>query len=296
MNRSIILLLSCLWLIQCANGIEREVKSAVEITRDSLIADSMDQSIFKEKWHLAATIKGGLRTKTLALMRSFVGTPYGIRTLDQCDTERLVINLRTLDCWTSVECCLAIALISSDLKPDYERYQNQVQNLRYHNGIIEGYGSRIHYFCDWILQNETKGYFRDITSELGGIPYVKNITYITDAPAYYTKANNPVAQQKIHTAQLKVTAHKWHYFPKQNVASIESKIQEGDIIVFTSAIPNLDVQHQGFAIKQQGRIHLLHASSSGKKVMISPKPLPNYLADIAQLSGIIVIRIMDNQY
>lgn len=300
------LLLYCLLLVQCTGNQSHSVPavaSAAEQTtkapsavfnRDSLIADSLDQIIFREKLGIATRTPGGLRAKTLAVMRSFLGTPYTSGTLDGYDTERLVINLRGLDCWTSVECCLAIALTALDSTPDYAHYRNQVQNLRYHDGTIDGYGSRIHYFCDWILQNSQKNWFRDVTAELGGVPYKKQITYITDMPSYYPQADDPIAWKKIHAAQTAVSAHAWHYIPKQKVAAMENRIEEGDIIVFTSARPTLDVEHQGFAVQQQGRIYLLHASSTGKKVMISPKPLVNYLAGVSKMSGIMVVRVMDN--
>jgi len=265
------------------------IAQPAHFNRDSLIADSIDQRIFNQKLRIATETAGGIKAKTLAVMRSFLGTPYGTGTLDGFNTEHLVINLRALDCWTSVECCLAIAVTASDSTPDYRRYRDLVRSLRYHDGIIDGYGSRIHYFCGWILQNEQKGWFRDVTAELGGIAYKKNITYITDVPFYYPQADDPIAREKINAAQKRISAHAWHYFPKHQVAGMESKIQEGDIIVITSSRPNLDVEHQGFAIKKNGRIHLLHASSTGKKVMITPKPLSNYLAGIPKMSGIMVV-------
>ena len=303
MKFSVMLLPIWLLLIHCTgNNIhiapdhqavaEKNVETThTSLNRDSLIEDSIDQRIFREKLRIASMSAGDIRAKTLAVMRSFIGTPYGTGTLDGFATEHLVINLRALDCWTSVECCLAIALTASDSTPDYPRYREYVRQLRYHDGIIENYGSRIHYFCGWILQNEQKGWVRDVTAELGGIPYKKNITYITDVPFYYPQADDPIVWKKINAAQKQISSHQWHYFPKQKVASMESKIKEGDIIVLTSSRPNLDVEHQGFAIKKDGRIHLLHASSTGKKVMVTPKPLSNYLAGIPQMSGIIIVRM-----
>ena len=67
-------------------------------------------------------------------------------------------------------------------------------------------------------------------------------------------------------------------------------IQTGDIIALTSAIKGLDITHTGFAIrKEDGRIHLLHASSKGK-VEISELPLADYLQGIKHNTGIIVAR------
>jgi len=64
----------------------------------------------------------------------------------------------------------------------------------------------------------------------------------------------------------------------------------GDIIALATSIKGLDVTHTGFALKMpNGRIHLLHASSSGE-VKISEEPLADYLKKIKNNIGIIVAR------
>ena len=48
-----------------------------------------------------------------------------------------------------------------------------LETIRYRNGVLDGYPSRLHYFTDWIRNNEQKGLVRDITSELGGTEHKK---------------------------------------------------------------------------------------------------------------------------
>jgi hypothetical protein len=79
---------------------------------------------------------------------------------------------------------------------------------------------------------------------------------------------------------------------KSKVASIENKIIEGDLIAMTSTIEGLDCNHVGIAILINGRIHLLHASSSLKKVVISEKPLADYLEGVKKDAGIMVLRVL----
>jgi hypothetical protein len=55
----------------------------------------------------------------------------------------------------------------------------------------------------------------------------------------------------------------------------------------------LDVVHVGFAKRHNNRIHLLHASLDEKKVVISSKPLAEYLIGNKNQSGIMVARAVN---
>jgi hypothetical protein len=68
-------------------------------------------------------------------------------------------------------------------------------------------------------------------------------------------------------------------------------IKDGDIIAFTTDIDGLDVSHTGFAIFQNNRLHLLHASTRTNMVEISPVPLDEYLAPLRRVTGILVARV-----
>ena len=83
----------------------------------------------------------------------------------------------------------------------------------------------------------------------------------------------------------------YYYIPKTEIAKIENQIEDGDIISICTNVVGLDFSHEGFAIRQNGRIYLLHASSENKKVMISELPLVDYLASHKAQIGIVVARI-----
>lgn len=245
-----------------------------------------DSLLFMEK-QKRALAESGLAAKTMAVARTFVGTPYVNGTLDCSSTECLIVNLSQLDCWTFVENSLAIAMAEPG---DFQSYKTHLQQLRYWGGHVEGYGSRIHYFTGWLLQNEKRALFQDLTESMGGIPYRKKIGYISARPARYPKIKNPEILQSIRAAERRINAHAWFYIPKNRVAQMENQIQEGDIVSLTAWKPELDIAHQGFAIKINGRIHLMHASSLGKKVVITKQPLPEYLATQVGQTGIMVAR------
>lgn len=259
---------------------------------DTFVMDTpADRRIFEQKWHIARKTPGGMSKKALAVMQSFLGTPYGYHLLDHSSEEHLTVNLRALDCWTSIEICLAVALTAEDTAADYRHFCSILRQLRYRDGITNGYGSRLHYFSEWILQNARNGYVEDVTEVLGGVPFQKTVSFMTDNPVMYPQALNPESVQGIRAGQEAINRHKWHYFPKKQVASIEQKLRSGDLLVLTSVEHNLDVEHQGVAVRKNGKIYLLHASSTGKKVLVSSQPLSRYLALVPQMSGLIVARL-----
>jgi len=259
------------------------------IKRAFPVSSPRDSVIFLEKQKVAAQANS-LTAKTLAVAQSFLGTPYTTGTLDRNATEQLVMNLRQLDCWTLMENSLAISQTGGD---DFETYQSHVQQLRYWGGTINGYGSRIHYFSGWLLQAEKNGYLRDLTQEMGGVRYRKKINYITARPAKYPKIRDTATLRALQAAEKRINAHEWYFIPKSKVAAMEKQIQDGDLIMLTSAKRDLDISHQGFAVRRNGRVHLLHASSLSKKVIISKQPLPQYMAAQKGQSGIMVARLVD---
>lgn len=248
-----------------------------------------DSLLFVEKRETGASHAGRI-AKTLAIARSFTGTPYVTGTLDVNADERLVVNLRQLDCWTLVENSVAIALTGEN---SFETYCNYLQELRYWGGTVDGYGSRIHYFSGWLLQAEKSGLLTDLTESMGGIPYRKTISYISARPEKYPKIKNRAVLRDLQAAERRINAHKWHYIPKSKVAAMEHRIEDGDLVVLTSAKRDLDIAHQGFAVRQNGRVHLLNASSLSRRVVISKQPLAQYLASQRGQSGIMIARLND---
>jgi len=87
---------------------------------------------------------------------SFLGTPYVAATLENGLEEKLVINLRELDCTTFAETCLALARTVKSGKTDFESFAAQLEQIRYRDGIRNQYPSRLHYFSEWIHNNAEK--------------------------------------------------------------------------------------------------------------------------------------------
>lgn len=86
----------------------------------------------------------------LRIGKSYLGTRYVANTLDRNEVEQLVINTKEVDCLTFVEYTLAQALGSS--------FADNLQRIRYRDGIIKEIPPRLHYTSDWIDNGLRNGF------------------------------------------------------------------------------------------------------------------------------------------
>jgi hypothetical protein len=223
--------------------------------------------------------------------KEFLGTPYVAHTLDNRDTEALIVNLRELDCTTFVENCLAIARTIKSGKPTFKKFTRELENVRYRNGKLDGYLSRLHYFSDWIANNEKKGLVEDVTYQLGGTSDPLDLNFMSShANLYPQLKKHPEWVPEMAQREKEISAHSFYLIKKQDLEEAEPGIQDGDIAALTSNINGLDIAHVGIMVKENGKVHLLQASSIDMKVIIDPKPLADYLAQRKNVSGIMVLR------
>ena len=225
-----------------------------------------------------------------AIGKTFIGTPYVAKTLEVGEEESLVITLEGLDCTTYVENVMAFGLIKEKPGPNFDSFVKTLEKIRYRDGMLDGYGSRLHYFTEWISDNEEKGLVQNITASLGGVEIDKKLNFMSTHRDLYPYLKEERSFQQIQETEKKLQQHPLCILSQEMLALNEDQIQSGDIIALATSIEGLDVTHTGFAIRaDDGRIHLLHASSSGA-VEISALPLVDYLKKIKNNTGVIVAR------
>lgn len=255
-----------------------------------LWAQSADELVFKQKMDLT---KGETTAQTaLTIAQSFIGQPYKAGTLDAPTKEQLVCNLKDFDCWTFVETVSAMAFTKHSTKPTFSAFLNNLKKLRYRDGQINGYASRLHYFKEWAIRAEENKLVQDMTEMIGGILAEKQINFMTTHRDLYPHLQSKETFSAVVNYENNLNKYDFYYIPKLNVKKLESQIQDGDIIAITSNIEGLDFNHEGFAIRKNGRIHLLHASQEMKKIVISTEPLADYLNRFKKHSGIAVVRLL----
>ncbi len=250
-----------------------------------------DEEIYNRKVQNAKGV--ALDDFTLNIAKSFLNRPYKAHTLEGNQTEKLVINLREFDCSTFVETCIAMGLTYRKDDISFDKFKKYLQRLRYYkNGKIKGFESRINYFSDWLYTHQEDGLLENITPQMGGIEWKKNIHFMSTNWNKYPFQKDMELLGKIVKVEEKINEQSYTFIPKSKVKSIENQFLNGDIIGITTNIDGLDVTHEGFAIRlQDKRVYLLHASSDFKRVMVTDKPLAEYLAKNKIQTGIMVARL-----
>ena len=231
--------------------------------------------------------------RILFFAKSLLGVSYVANTLDETDEEALVVYLDKVDCTTFVETVLALSLTDKNGKSDFGSYKQALQCIRYRNGKQAGYASRLHYFSDWIKDNEQKGIVHERTGELRlAVSQVLNLDFMSTHPDNYRQLkNNPSIISQMIEIEGRWKNVPVSYLPKSclNVSPEELDIRNGDIIAITTNIKGLDVVHTGFACWMDGKLHLLHASSVMKKVILDPQSLFDYSKNKKAHTGVRVI-------
>lgn len=264
----------------------------------SQVYSDEDVKIFNSKIEFAENnnLREQPLNKIIALIaKYFITTPYEAHTLEISDSEELIINLRTLDCTTFLESVFAISLCVKNNKTTFDDFKSYLKMIRYRNGKIEDYTSRLHYFSDWIHHNQIKNLIKDVTKDLSGVKKKFSLNFMSSNPHLYKHLkNNPGFLPVIKGQEEEISSRTYHFVPEKNISQIENQIQEGDFIALTTNVKGLDIGHVGIAVKgQNDRTYFLHAPQVGGFVEITENPLSEYVMKNKKHTGIIILRAID---
>ena len=240
----------------------------------SVFADEQDRASI-EKWLQEAVSLSKDSCRTLHFAKKMLGVPYVAGTLDGNEEEQLVVLVDSLDCTTFVETVLAFCIADKRGERDYEGFKKALTQIRYRDGVLNGYTSRLHYFSDWICNNEQMGFVKECTSETAcSQPKELWLDFMTThVDSYLSMKKNPELVKEMTSHEKNWQGTVVSYIPKEklNLSPEELKIKDGDVLALVTNIKGLDVVHVGFAFWKDNQLHLLHASSSAKKVIEDPK-------------------------
>jgi hypothetical protein len=176
-----------------------------------------------------------LNTIIAEIGKSFINTPYEPHSLEITDEENLIINLRRLDCTTFLETTFALSLCIVNDKKSFEDFQSYLKLIRYRNGKIENYTSRLHYFSDWIYENQKKNLIIDKSKKIGGIPKKFKVEFMSNNPNLYKHLkNNPKFIPIIKQHEKEISKRIYFYLPSDKIAEVNDKIENGDFIALTT--------------------------------------------------------------
>lgn len=258
-----------------------------------------------------AKTQRGTENRILYFGKQFQGVPYVAHTLEQGDTEHLIVNLHELDCTTFVETVLALALCDQQNRLTFDDFCQNLTRIRFRQGKMTDYTSRLHYFTWWAEDNEQLGIVHDIAPKIGAESHPSsrtqgaftavqtvNINYMSSHPTLYKQLkNHPNFVPTIKAYEQATNGRKFHYIPKQNLAWQQSTalgaVKDGDIVAMLTNSDGLDTRHIGIAFWKNGRLHLLHASSLYKKVVMSKETFYEYEMKQPKHTGIRVFRMTE---
>jgi hypothetical protein len=228
------------------------------------------------------------------------GTPYEAYTLEQylkaggspSRTEPLTLHLDRFDCVSLVESCLAVARVAHvEGAPTWDRFAREMERMRYRGGTRGGYTSRLHYFSEWIDDNERRGLVRVLGRELGGEADTRALRFMSAHPDSYPALSDPAILAEIGAMERSLDAAPRWVIPTARIPEVVDRLESGDVLAFATSIEGLDVTHSAFAYRgSDGVLRVLHAPLSGGVVEITRSTLPEYVAAIRRATGILVAR------
>ena len=225
-----------------------------------------------------------------AIADNFLGQPYVEGLLDKSGTEKLIVTLDKFDCVLFVETVLAIARGVAVKDYDYQNFVNRIEEQRYLNGKINGYCSRLHYFSEWINDNQKRQTVENITAELGGVPMNKQLNFMSQHRSSYPQmVKDEATYQCIVGIEADLAKTTVNYIPTNLIKSIYSQLKPGDIVAVATDVKGLDVTHTGFVYRNaDGNMGLIHASPAGQVTVAYD--LHRYISRVESAIGIVVAR------
>lgn len=271
----------------CLAGIAAAAQSPVRFHNEASDTTRITQLLQS----VAGMKNGGERIAALGMQ--FVDIPYVAHTLEG-EEEQLTVNLDELDCTTFVETVMALAYTAGEGRTSWRDYIYNLQRLRYRGGTLDGYSSRLHYICDWAIDNVHRGNFRDVTNTFPSYNYVvRTVNFMSENRDKYPALADSLQYERIKSIELGYNNHR---FPYVKTGSLNDKptraaFRNGDVVALVSKLKNLDVTHMGIVLVKEGVPYLLHASQSGGKVEVSKLPLADYMKKNTGLMGVRVFRL-----
>lgn len=220
-----------------------------------------------------------------------LGIPYVGGLLEVPQMEQLVVTLQGSDCVLFVEHSLALTLTTLQGSQHYDDLARNIALLRYQQGQVDGYASRLHYFSDWLQTNEKKSILKLLHQSDESLPIMDPVNFMTQhRSAYRQLANSDSLYALLLQREAYLRDRHIRFIPQNRIPEFESTFQTGDILSFVSTIDGLDIAHTAIVVRDGDRVGFYHASTTGQ-VIKDPKTVYEYTTSRRNVNGIIVARL-----
>ncbi|MBD5257729.1 MAG: DUF1460 domain-containing protein [Barnesiella sp.] len=209
--------------------------------------------------------------------------------------EVLTVNIDEVDCTTLIDYVAALALTGGEHRTSWRDFVYNLQRMRYRNGEVKGYPSRLHYISDWIVDNAHRGNLEEVTNRCDLATYeVKSLNFMSANRNLYPALADSANFAGIKEAESGYRNHRYPIIKTQRVGNAAKNfLRTGDIVALCTTKKGLDVSHMGILFIDEKKVpYLLHASSKAGKVILDTTPLEQYLTK-NRLAGIRVIRLKE---
>ena len=223
-----------------------------------------------------------------------LGITYVGGLLDEPDSEQLVVTLDGSDCVIYVEMSLAMAMTTLQARTSYDAFRDNLKLIRYREGEIDGYPSRLHYFSDWMLTNQDKGLV-GLQFQDEGLPVIDPPDFMSrNRENYRHLADDDEMFAQIRAMEERLAGMRLAYIPQERIPEFESRLRTGDILGFVTTIDGLDITHTGLVKMDGERAGFYHASMTGS-VIVDPATIHEYTMNRRNVNGIVIARLQSPQ-
>lgn len=223
----------------------------------------------------------------------FIDVPYVAHTLETEGEEQLVMNLCSLDCVTYLESVLALSKSIKNGSYSISDYHDHLQKLRYRQGKLGDYTSRLHYYSEWLKDNEKLGLLSIISNQLKVEAFDNQVNFMSNhVDSYKQLAADSTLVPEMREIEERISSQEMYYIPKDKIPDYEQDIKDGDIIMYATNIEGLDVSHVALAYWKGDQLHFMHASTADMKVVLSDQTIYEYLLEKEKNTGILLARAL----
>ncbi len=282
--------------ITAAHARSRDIRPSIQPHAPSAL--SPEQSTELTRWYQAIGQKRRNETFGNLVIRAGmlqIGKPYINPPDPPGAVEELVVELRSFECVSFVESTLAMARCvwkNENIATGEACFVRELEQQRYRHGIRQDYNSRLHYFSEWLTDNSARGLLdMKINRALGAETLPFRFNFMSTHPQYYPPLSNTRILHGIQATENRISATPMAIISDNTLAKGDPQFQDGDVVAIVGNKKGLLISHTGFVhVDEKGKMHILHASSYQKRVLLTTAGVANYIRRRSERRGVIAAR------
>lgn len=272
----------------------RQAESApfdLPVAEEAALADPSVQGL--QSWFGSLGVKRSnelFGELVLRAARLVLGRPYASQ-IELPGVEVVDYNVGVFQCVSLVEGSLAMARCTWLDERTPACFRKEVARLRYRHGAMDGFGSRLHYFEDWLEDNDERGSVTLLTGKLSRHTLLRRTAYMSHHPDAFPSMRDANERRRIADVERRLSHRPVPIVLRGDVPTAAAQLIDGDIVAIATRRPDILIRHVGFVDRDsRGVIHLVHASSARGKVVRTHETLSDYLARRPEREGVLIAR------